>query len=185
MSKQIWLAPILSNNRRQLIDRCADMLAAGGPDGFLYITASRPLLDVVTADVLDGERNRGVWGTLPVFLFPGLVRHLLATAIDQETGLPLAPRIPIDRDEFPLKRSLISQVMSRLLAEGKLQALTPIAHREGCVNSISTLVGEIQRAAKSPAEFASIVEARGRDFDTEREFDLEAHPVPRQIDFDR
>ncbi|HWO02166.1 MAG TPA: PD-(D/E)XK nuclease family protein, partial [Blastocatellia bacterium] len=34
-------------------------------------------------------------------------------------------------------------------------------------------------------EFASIVEARARDFDTEQELDLAVHPVPRQIDFDR
>jgi ATP-dependent helicase/DNAse subunit B len=186
LSKQIWLAPILSNNRRRLIERCADMLAAGASDGFLYLTASRPLLEVVTAGLLDGERNRGVWGTLPVFLFRGFVRHLLATAVVEETNLPVAPRISIDRDEFPLKRSLISQVMSRLLAEGKLKALAPIAHREGCVNSIATLVGEIQRAAKSPTEFASIVEARARDFDErERVEDQFAQTVPRQIDFDR
>jgi ATP-dependent helicase/DNAse subunit B len=186
LSKQIWLAPILSNNRRRLIERCAHMLAAGGSAGFLYLTASRPLLEVVTAGLLDGERNRGVWGTLPVFLFRGFVRHLLATAVVEETNLPVAPRISIDRDEFPLKRSLISQVMSRLLAEGKLKALAPIAHREGCVNSIATLVGEIQRAAKSPAEFASIVEARARDFDElGQEEDRLAHTVPRQIDFDR
>jgi ATP-dependent helicase/DNAse subunit B len=186
LSKQIWLAPILSNNRRRLIERCADMLAAGGSDGFLYLTASRPLLEVVTAGLLDGERNRGVWGTLPVFLFRGFVRHLLATAVVEETNLPVAPRISIDRDEFPLKRSLISQVMSRLLAEGKLKALAPIAPREGCVNSIATLVGEIQRAAKSPTEFASIVEARARDFDErERVEDQFAQTVPRQIDFDR
>jgi len=186
LSKQIWLAPILSNNRRRLIERCADMLAAGRSDGFLYLTASRPLLEVVTAGLLDGERNRGMWGTLPVFLFRGFVRHLLSTAVVDDSSLPVAPRISIDRDEFPLKRSLISQVMSRLLAEGKLKALAPIAHREGCVNSIATLVGEIQRAAKSPAEFVSIVEARARDFDEPgREEDRAAHTVPRQIDFDR
>src|SRR4029077_9383082 len=102
LSKQIWLAPILNDNRRRLIERCADMLAPGEPHCFLYITASRPLLDVVTTGLLDGERNRGIWGTLPVFLFRGLVRHLLATAVDEQTGLPIAPRIPIDRDELPL-----------------------------------------------------------------------------------
>lgn len=186
MSKQIWLAPILSDNRRRLTERCADMLAAGESDRFLYLTASRPLLEVVTAALLDGQRIRGVWGTLPVFLFRGFVRHLLATSVDEETRLPLPPRIPIDRDELPLKRSLISQVMSRLLGEGKLKALAPIAHRDGCVNSVTSIIGEIQRAAKSPAEFASIVEARSRDFNQqEREEDQGARTVPRQIDFDR
>ena len=186
MSKQIWLAPILSDNRRRLTDRCADMLAAGESDRFLYLTASRPLLDVVTNALLDGQRNRGVWGTLPVFLFRGFVRHLLATSADEETGLPLPPRVPIDRDELPLKRSLISQVMSRLLDEGKLNALAPVAYRDGCVNSIATLIGEIQRAAKSPAEFASIIEARARDLYPIAGADAGAPgTVPRQIDFDR
>ena len=186
MSKQIWLAPILSNNRRRLTARCADMLEAGESDRFLYLTASRPLLDAVTFALLDGRRNRGVWGTLPVFLFRGFVRHLLATSVDDETRLPLPPRIPIDRDELPLKRSLISQVMSRLLAEAKLKALAPIAYREGCVTSIATLIGAVQRAAKSPAEFASIVEARARDFypGAGDEADV-AGALPRQVDFDR
>ncbi|MFY9610501.1 MAG: PD-(D/E)XK nuclease family protein [Blastocatellia bacterium] len=185
MSKQIWLAPVLSDNRRRLTERCADVVAAGESDRFLYLTASRPLLDVVTTALLDGGRNRGVWGTLPVFLFRGFVRHLLATSVDTETGLPLPPRIPIDRDELPLKRSLISQVMSRLLGEGKLKALATLVHREGCVNSIATLIGEIQRAAKSPKEFASIVEARARDLYPGAGDEAEVPgTVPRQIDFD-
>jgi ATP-dependent helicase/nuclease subunit B len=190
LSKQIWLAPILSNNRQRLIDRSAEMLARHGAGSFLYLAASRPLLEVVTVGLLDGERNQsnqaigaigGVWGTLPVFLFRGFARHLLATAVDDETGLPLSPRIPIDRDELPLKRSLISRVMLRLLGS-KLKALGPLAHREGCVNTASTLIGEIQRAARSPLEFSSIVEARARDFYQGGE---PASAIPRQIDFDR
>ena len=185
LSKQIWLAPILSDNREQLLERAAEVLATGPAEGLLYLAASRPLLELAAGRLLDGVRCRGVWNTLPVFLFRGLVRHMIATAIDDETGLTLAPRIPIDRDELPLKRSLISQVMLRLLGEGKLKALGPLAQREGCVNSIAKLIGEIQRAARTPAEFASAVEARARDF---------YHPVgdaevsvviPRQIDFDR
>jgi ATP-dependent helicase/DNAse subunit B len=84
-----------------------------------------------------------------------------------------------------MKRSLISQVMSRLLDEGKLNALAPVAYREGCVNSIATLIGEIQRAAKSPAEFASIVEARARDIYPSAGEAGAPGTVPRQIDFDR
>lgn len=182
MSKQIWLAPILSNNRERLIERSAEMLASDGAGSFLYLAASRPLLDAVISGLLDGERNRGVWGTLPVFLFHGFARHVMATAVDDESRLPLSPRIPIDRDELPLKRSLISRVMLRLLREGKLRALGPLAHREGCVNTVARLIGEIQRAAKSPFEFASIVEARARDFNQDGE---PASAIPRQIDFDR
>lgn len=182
MAKQIWLAPILSNNRQRLIERCSEALAADGSGSFLYLAASRPLLDVVSAGLLDGDSVRGVWGTLPVFLFRGFARHLLATAVDDETGLPLSPRIPIDRDELPLKRSLISRVMLRLLSDGKLKALGPLAHREGCVNTVAKLIGEIQRAAKSPSEFAAIVEARARDIYQAGET---VSAIPRQVDFDR
>ena len=185
LAKQIWLAPILSNNRKRLIERCSEALAADGAGSFLYLAASRPLLEVVTAGLLDGKRDqsvRGVWGTLPVFLFRGFARHLLGTVVDDGTGLPLSPRIPIDRDELPLKRSLISRVMLRLLSDGKLKALGPLAHREGCVNTVAKVIGEIQRAAKSPIEFATIVEARARDIYQEGE---PVSAIPRQIDFDR
>lgn len=182
LSKQIWLAPILNSNRQRLIERSAEMLARHGAGSFFYLAASRPLLDAVISGLLDGNTNRGVWGTLPVFLFRGFARHLLATAVDDATGLPISPRIPIDRDELPLKRSLISRVMLRLLNKGKLKALAPLAHREGCVNTVAKLIGEIQRAAKSPSEFAAIVEARARDIYQAGET---VSAIPRQIDFDR
>jgi ATP-dependent helicase/DNAse subunit B len=183
--REIWLAPILSNNRERLLERAADVLATGPAEGLLYLAASRPLLELAAGRLLDGVRCRGVWNTLPVFLFRGLVRHTIATAIDDETGLPLAPRIPIDRDELPLKRSLISQVMLRLLGEGILKALEPLANREGCVNSIAKLIGEIQRAARTPGEFASVVEARARDFYHTSDAPEAPSAIPRQLDFDR
>ncbi len=80
-----------------------------------------------------------------------------------EIGLP--PRIPIDRDELPLKRSLISQVLLHLLATNRLKALAPLATREGCVNSVSTVLGEIERAARTPAELIEIITARARDLE--------------------
>jgi len=60
-----------------------------------------------------------------------------------------SPRIPIDQEELPLKRSLISQILSRCWLRTKLSAIAPLAGREGCVNTIATLIGEIERAAKS------------------------------------
>src|SRR6185436_16442285 len=88
--------------------------------------------------------------------------------------------IPIDRDELPLKRSLISQVLLKLLANNDLKAFAPLATREGCVNSISTLLGEIERAARTPAELIEILTARARDLEKKGE----ARGIT-QLDFDR
>jgi ATP-dependent helicase/DNAse subunit B len=175
---EIWLGPLLNNNRALLIERCAKFVANNQSDAFIYLAASFPLLENVTQSILDGNRNRGVWGELPVYLFRGLVRRLLYSAIDEE-GHGLPPRIPIDRDELPLKRSLISQVLQQLLATNQLKAFAPLATREGCVNSISTLLGEIERAARTPTELIEILAARARDIDKG-----EARGIT-QLDFDR
>ncbi|HEV7797770.1 MAG TPA: hypothetical protein VGO73_06430, partial [Pyrinomonadaceae bacterium] len=162
MSKEIWLGPLLGNNRPRLIARCAELVSLGKSDTFLYLAASYPLLEVVTQDVLDGVKNCGVWGELPVYLFRGFVRRVLSTAVD-EKGHTLSPRVPIDQEELPLKRSLVSQILARLTAMGGLKAIGPLANREGCVNTIATLIGEIERAAKSPAQVAEIIATRTSD----------------------
>ncbi|HEU4509906.1 MAG TPA: PD-(D/E)XK nuclease family protein [Pyrinomonadaceae bacterium] len=177
---EIWLGPLLNDNRALLIERCAKLVAAGQSESFIYLAASHPLLEVVTQSILDGSRNRGVWGELPVHLFRGFVRRLLYEAVD-ENGYGLPPRIPIDRDELPLKRSLVSQVLLRLLASNQLKALAPLATRDGCVNSVTTLLGEIQRAAKTPAELIEILTARARDLEKSGST---ARGVT-QLDFDR
>lgn len=179
MSKEIWLGPLLGNNRSRLIRRCADLVSEGKSDLFLYLAASHPLLELVTEQILDGKTNAGLWGELPVYLFRGFVRRVISTAVDEQTGAFLAPRTPIDREEFPLKRSLISQLLFRLKAQGKLKAIAPLAGSDGCVNTIVKLIGEIERAAKTPDELEEIVSARSRD-SGER-----ASTVPLQIDFDR
>lgn len=161
---EIWLGPLLNDNRALLIERCADLVANNQSSGFLYLAASHPLLELVTQGILDGTRNRGVWGELPVYLFRGFVRKLLSSAVD-ENGHGLPPRIPIDREELPLQHSLISQILLRLLAADKLKAIAPLARREGCVNTVATLIGEIERAAKTPAELAEIIAARTLDLD--------------------
>jgi len=162
LSKEIWLGPLLGNNRSHLVRRCGELVSQGKSDQFLYLAASHPLLELVTEGILDGQMNRGVWGELPVYLFRGFVRRIISTAVD-ESGGRLSPRMPIDREEFPLKRSLISQLLLRLRVEGKLRAIGPLANREGCINTIAALIGEIQRAGKTPAEFAEIVSNRVRD----------------------
>jgi RecB family exonuclease/superfamily I DNA/RNA helicase len=177
--KEIWLGPLLNNNRALLIERCANLVANNQSDAFLYLAASYPLLESVTQQILDGDRNRGVWGELPVHLFRGFVRRILYSAVD-DSGHGLPPRVPIDHDELPLKRSLISQVLLQLLAANKLKAFAPLAGREGCVNSVSTLLGEIERAARTPAELAEILNARARDIEKSGE----TRGIT-QLDFDR
>jgi ATP-dependent helicase/DNAse subunit B len=162
VAREIWLGPLLGNNRSQLIERCSQLVSAGKSDRFLYLAASHPLLEIVTQGILDGVNNRGVWGELPVYLFRGFVRRVLATAVD-DSGHAVSPRVPIDQEELPLKWSLVSQILARLMANGQLKAIGPLANRDGCVNTIATLIGEIERAAKSPAEVAEIISARISD----------------------
>jgi ATP-dependent helicase/nuclease subunit B len=191
LPREIWLAPILSDNRERLLERASQVLASGPAEGLLYLVPSRPLLELAAGRLLDGERVRGVWGSLPVHLFRGFARFVLATAVEAETGLPLIPRTAIDQAELPVRRSLISQIIKRLAREGRLRAIGPLAHRDGCINTIATLIGEIQRAAKSQAEFNAIVEARARDLyptlvrDDDDSSDPTEQAIPLQIDFDR
>ncbi len=184
MSKEIWLGPLLGSNRGRLIDRCSRLVSEGKSNTFLYLAASRPLLDLITERILDGSQNRGLWGELPVFLFRGFVQRVLSGAVDRQTALPLAPRTPIDREELPLKRSLIAQLVTRLGEDGKLRSFGPLLNRDGFVNTVAKLVGEIQRAATTPEEFKQLIEARsddkalaGRESGTS--------PAVRQTDFDR
>jgi len=169
---EIWLSPLLGNNRTLLIERCGDLVATDQSASFIYLAASHPLLEVVTQKILDRSKRSGVWGELPVYLFRGFAQRIISSAVD-DVGRGMPPRIPIDRDELPLKRSLVSQILMRLLAQDKLQAMAPLALREGCVNTVTTLLGELQRAARTPAELAEIVAARALDQQKENEFDTE------------
>jgi len=194
LSKEIWLGPVLGTNRERLLRRCADYLQKGQADRLLYIAASHPLLDLVTEKLLDGKDARGVWGEFPVYLFRGFVRRVLSSATVSEarpSGSPdasglltrglLPPRVAIDREELPLRRSLISQIIKQMAAAGRLNAIRPLANRDGCVNTIASLIGELQRAGKTPDEFHKVV--------AEREADLRAPSeiasLKSQVDFDR
>ena len=190
MSKEIWLSPVLGNSRERLVNRSAEMIRRGETHRFLYLTSSHPLLELVTKWILDFDTLRGVMGTLPIFLFRGFVRHILTSARYADSGLALPRRTPIDTEESQLKKSLLSQVMRRLVANGELAALAPLAHRDGTVNTIATLIGEIQRAAKRPDEFQAIIERRATDLNFEEKQaalvdELEIKTLPRQLDFDR
>jgi ATP-dependent helicase/DNAse subunit B len=201
LAKEIWLGPILGNNRERLLARCAEYFAKGQSDRLLYIAASHPLLDLVTGKLLDGRNARGVWGEFPVYLFRGFVRRILSEArpsggacdasepsltvglLTPDAKLP--PRVPIDREELPLRKSLISQIIKQLSAAGQLQAIKPLANREGCVNTIASLIGELQRAGKTADEFKNAIEERERETNQVESSKPKAQKLKSQIDFDR
>ena len=70
------------------------------------------------------------------------------------------------------------------MAAGQLKAIAPLANREGCVYTISTLIGEIERAGKTPAQVAQIIRNRSEDL-TQAEPVAATPGLHRQIDFDR
>jgi ATP-dependent helicase/DNAse subunit B len=199
--KEIWLGPVLGSNRERLLARCAEYVSQGETDRLLYIAASHPLLDLAAARVLDGKSVRGVWGEFPFYLFRGFVRRVLTSAVSEARPLfratpggdplltrlptqPLQPRVPIDREELPLRRSLISQIIKQLADAGRLEAIKPLANRDGCVNTIASTIGELQRAGTTPDEFRAAVEARAGESQVST---LKSNAASRhsQIDFDR
>jgi len=197
LSKEIWLGPVLGTNRQRLLARCAEYLAKGQSDRLLYIAASHPLLDLVTEKLLDGYETHGVWGDFPVYLFRGFVRRVLANAVVSEAQASgratptieplltrgLLTRVPIDREELPLRRSLISQIIKQLSFAGKLKAIKPLANSDGCVNTIASLIGEIQRAGKTAADFAAVIEARANDLKSQ--VASRKSQTTTQLDYDR
>jgi ATP-dependent helicase/DNAse subunit B len=206
VSKEIWLGPVLGNNRASLLARCNEYIVNGQTDRLLYIAASHPLLDLVTDKLLDGKDAQGVWGEFPVYLFRGFVRRILSEARPRgpQPGSPagvgrlgrangasepsltrgLLTRTPIDREEFPLRRSLISQIIKQLSSAGGLQAIRPLANRDGCVNTIASLIGELQRAGKTPDEFARVIDERAMESPIESPQSKVQGPKT-QLDFDR
>jgi ATP-dependent helicase/DNAse subunit B len=198
VAKEIWLGPILGNNRASLLARCAEYLARGQADRLLYIAASHSLLDLVTEKLLDGKAAPGVWGEFPVYLFRGFIRRLLSEAVVSEARpsgratpnatpsltVGLLPRTPIDREELPLHLSLISQIIKQLSARGQLKAIKPLANRNGCVNTIGSLIGELQRAGKTAKEFSQVVTERAAE-QTEQNPKSQAPSPKSQLDFDR
>ena len=154
MPKEIWLGPVLGTQRERLLTRCAEYVARGETDRLIYIAASHPLLDLATQRILDGQNARGVWGEFPFYLFRGFVRRVLSSASD------VAPRVPIDREELPLRHSLISQIIKQLAEAGSLPAMQRLANRDGCVSTVASLIGELQRAGKAAEEFQAIIESR-------------------------
>jgi ATP-dependent helicase/DNAse subunit B len=174
MPREIWLGPVLGTQRERLLARCAEYVTKGETDRLLYIAASHPLLDLATQKILDGQNSRGVWGEFPFYLFRGFVRQVLTSAVAQTSvcdpsgtsqakacaTAALAPRVPIDREELPLRHSLISQIIKQLAEARQIPAIQRLANRDGCVSTVASLIGELQRAGKTAEEFRAIIDSR-------------------------
>lgn len=159
MPRTLLLGPILNRNRDELIARCRDLLRQGRGREFLYLAASKPLLDKVTLAVLGGE-TPGSIEPLGVHLLSGFSRRVLAGARYDDTGEPLPYFQPVDRELRPLQRPLLARVIAGLAESGELRSFGPLAKTGGVVASVADLIGEIQRAGKTADEFRAIVERR-------------------------
>ena len=73
----------------------------------------------------------------------------LADALVHEPELIILDEPTIGLD--PHQMRAVRQLIKSLAREGKLKASASLAYREGCINSVASLIGEIQRAGKGPA----------------------------------
>ena len=163
MTREIWLGPVLNDNRDRLIEECASRLNAGRADSFVYLAASRPLLDRVTTSILGRLDKSGIWGNLSIHLFRGFVRRIISRTVIAATQQPLTPRLRIDTSDSPIRRNLVALLLQKLAAEGKLGSIAPLVHKEGCATTVERLLGEFQRAGTSAAAFQHIIELRAND----------------------
>ena len=154
--KAIWTEPVLGRNRQQFIERCQSAIAAGQEDSFIYLVATRALLDHITARVLDGRRVTGC-RELRVFLFDGLTQRILKHA-------GVERRLIEDNTKY----FLLEQIIAQLTVAGALQHIPAIALLPGTIESVGNLIGEIKRAGMPPDVF--------------REFANTAKPQPRDLD---
>jgi ATP-dependent helicase/DNAse subunit B len=170
MPREIWLGPILNENRDRLVSRCRDLLRAHRGREFVYLAATKPLMDSVTLRLLQD----GVEGTsepVNVFLLSGFSRRLFASAVDAESGAPLPYFAPIDNDVRPVQRPLFGRLIARLAEASELRSFGQLARADGLVASMSALVAEIQRAGKTAEEFRDAVRRR-------EALDAESKPAP-------
>lgn len=155
--RQIWCEPPPGTNRLELAARCRNSLLKGEQDSFIYLIATRPLLDRAINQIIDGIELSAA-GRLPVYLFDGLVGEI--------TGRAQGALRPISEG---LKFAITERVVRRLVRDGKLEHLGEIAESPGCVQSVGELISEIKRAGKRPDEFRRfVIENAG----TARDFDL-------------
>ncbi len=155
--KTIWTEPVLGRNRERLIERCQEAIARGRSESFIYLVATRPLLDHITARLLDGRRVSGC-RELRVFLFDGLIERILRHAGVERRFI-----------EEGMKYVLLERLIIRLERAGALRHIAAIAHLPGTIESVGQLIGELKRAGMPPSEFRQFIstssEPRPRDLD--------------------
>lgn len=170
MAREIWLGPVLNRNRERLIARCRAMLRSGRGHEFIYLAATKPLMELVSARLLEGE-IAGTIDQLNVYLLSGFSRRVFARARFGDTNEPIPYFAPIDTDLRPVQRPLFSRLMARLSEAGEIESFGQLARSDGVVSSIVGLVAEIQRAGKTAEEFRAIVRRR-------EALDAESAPAP-------
>ncbi|MBI1746666.1 MAG: PD-(D/E)XK nuclease family protein [Acidobacteria bacterium] len=171
--RQIWLEPVLGQNRPRLIERCRAALRAGKEDSFIYLTAARPLCERVTHAVLQGGQEISC-RSLPIFTFDDLVLKILysrPTALSDPSQGPheAAAKAPTSGSpgERPcgqandwcnplipdsIKYFLMEFVIGALMRQSRLRHLSDIAVTPGCVQTIGDLVAELKRSGLPPEE---------------------------------
>ncbi len=178
MSRVLLLGPVLNRNRDDIIARCRELLSTGRGREFLYLAATRPMLDAVTSRLLDGLP--GALAPPNVFLLSGFSRRLVIEARDEATGDALPSFAAIDTDQRPVQRPLMARIVARLAESGQLPAFAPLARTDGLVEALVRLVSEIQRAGKTASEVRDAIGRRATlDVESKPE-----HPANRDFDSD-
>ena len=170
MPREIWLGPILNRNRERLVARCREMLGQGRGHEFVYLAATKPLMDSVVSSLLGGEVP-GIFDQLNVYLLSGFSRRIFAQARFADTNEPLPFFSPIDTDLRPVQRPLFSRLLARLSEGNSVRSFGQLARSDGVVASMAGLIAEIQRAGKTAGEFREIIARR-------EALDAESKPRP-------
>lgn len=155
-NKHVWFEPVLGVRREALIARCQHAILDGRADSFVYLVATRPLLDDVVNRIVDG-RTIAASRELRVFLFDGLIRRILKHSGETRTII-----------EEPTKLLLMELTMAELIETGSLRHLREIASLPGCISSVARIIGEIKRSdmpADAFQEFVAATAPHARDVD--------------------
>ncbi len=160
MARELWLGPILNDNRERLIARCAELIASGRGGEFVYLAATKPLMDRVVEGLASRAPRTARTRRPNVFLLSGFSREILRSARFEATGAPLPYYASIESAARPAQMPLFGRIVAQLAAADQLPSFGRLAQTDGLVVSLAGLVTEIQRAGKTAVEYHEIVERR-------------------------